>query len=184
MPFMTFQVSAEQALVNAGRLIQEGHAHAVKLEGGVAMAPTVERLVSVGIPVMGHIGFTPQSTNQLSGYRVQGRGEEARERLVADAKALEAAGAFAIVIELTPPEAARAVSRAVSCPTIGIGAGPHVDGQVLVFHDMLGLSFGPAPKFVKAYANARATMTQAIEAYCREVRERAYPAPEHCYEDA
>ena len=183
MPFMTYKLSPEQALANAGRLIQEGGAQAVKIEGGAVMAPTVRRLVEAGIPVMGHLGLTPQSIHQLSGYRVQGRSDAERARMVADAKALDAAGAFAIVIELAPSEAARAVTAAVSCPTIGIGAGPHCDGQVLVLHDMLGLSFAPPPSFVKKYADVRGVMKQAIEAYCREVRDGAYPGEAHSFED-
>jgi 3-methyl-2-oxobutanoate hydroxymethyltransferase len=183
MPFMTYTLSPEQALANAARLIQEGGGQAVKIEGGALMAPTVRRLVEAGIPVMGHIGLTPQSIHQLGGYRVQGRGDSERERMVADAKALDAAGAFAIVVELTPIETARAITAAVSCPTIGIGAGPHCDGQVLVINDMLGFSFTPSPKFVKKYADLRGIVKQAIEDYCREVREGIYPDESHSFED-
>jgi len=183
MPFMTYKLTPEQALANAARLVQEGGAQAVKVEGGTEIAPTVRRIVDAGIPVMGHIGLTPQSIHQLSGYRVQGRGPTARERMIADARALDEAGAFAIVIELTPSEVARDVTQAVSCPTIGIGAGPHTDGQVLVLYDMLGLCFGPPPKFVKQFANLRQEMQRAVEAYCQEVRAGAYPALEHEYSE-
>lgn len=183
MPFMSYKLSPEQALTNAGRLIQEGSAHAVKLEGGIEMAPTATRIVEAGIPVMGHIGLTPQSIHQLSGYRVQGRGDDARQRMINDARALDEAGCFAIVIELAPTETTRAITEAVSCPTIGIGAGNAADGQVLVLNDMLGLTFDAPPKFVKSYANLRETMTKAVEAYCEEVRSRSYPDKEHEYED-
>jgi len=181
MPFMTYKLSPEQALANCGRLVQEGGAQAVKLEGGAEIAPTVARVVEAGIPVMGHVGLTPQSIHQLSGYRVQGRGDAERERMIRDARALDAAGAFAIVIELAPRETARAVTEAVSCPTIGIGAGPDTDGQVLVLHDMLGLGLSAPPKFVKAYANLREAMARAIETYCREVREGLYPSDKHSH---
>ncbi|MCX7048214.1 MAG: 3-methyl-2-oxobutanoate hydroxymethyltransferase [Candidatus Sumerlaeota bacterium] len=182
MPFMTYHLSPEQALANAGRLVQEGGAQGVKLEGGAEIAPTVQRIVQAGIPVMGHIGLTPQSIHQLSGYCVQGRSEAERERLIAGARALDAAGAFSIVLELTPAEVGRAVSQAVACPVIGIGAGAAVDGQVLVLHDMLGLTFAPPPKFVKIYGDLRAQMTRAIQAYCEDVREARYPDAGHSYE--
>ena len=181
MPFMTYHLSAEQALANAGRLIQEGGAEAVKLEGGATVAPTIARITDAGIPVMGHLGLTPQSIHQLSGYRVQGRDTSACERLLDDARALCQAGCFAIVLELTTDELTRAITEAVDCPTIGIGAGAGADGQVLVLHDMLGLTFGAAPRFVKRYADLRATMTDAIAAYCREVRDGAYPDESHTY---
>ncbi|HEY2105094.1 MAG TPA: 3-methyl-2-oxobutanoate hydroxymethyltransferase [Candidatus Binataceae bacterium] len=185
MPFLSYQVSAEDALRNAGRLIKEGGAEAVKLEGGVMIADTVRRLVDVDIPVMGHIGLTPQSVHRMGGYRVQGRIEGraagCRERLLEDAAALEAAGAFAIVLEGMPAELAREITERCSVPTIGIGAGPECDGQVLVMHDMLGLSQSRKPRFVKAYAALSQAVGSAAADYAREVREGAFPAPEHCY---
>lgn len=185
MPFLSYQVSAEDALRNAGRLIKEGGAEAVKLEGGLSVADTVERLTRVDIPVMGHIGLTPQSVHRMGGHRVQGRregkGPGCRERLIEDARALEAAGAFAIVLEGIPAPLAREITNLVAVPTIGIGAGPDCDGQVLVMHDMLGLSPAFVPRFAKAYANLWNDGCAAAGAYLREVRERAFPAPEHCY---
>ena len=185
MPFLSYQVSAEDALRNAGRLIKEGGAEAVKLEGGVMIADTVRRLVDVDIPVMGHIGLTPQSVHRMGGYRVQGRVEGraagCRERLLEDAAALEAAGAFAIVLEGMPAELGREITERCSVPTIGIGAGPECDGQVLVMHDMLGLSQSRKPRFVKAYAALSQAVSSAAADYAREVREGAFPAPEHCY---
>ena len=147
MPFLSYQVSPEDAIRNAGRILKETGASAVKLEGGQPMAPTVEALVERGIPVMGHVGLTPQSVHALGGYKVQGRDEDSAERLVADAVALERAGAFAVVLELVPTGLAERVSSVLTIPTIGIGAGPNCDGQVLVLHDMLGLNEGFTPKF-------------------------------------
>lgn len=185
MPFLSYQVSIEQAVSNAGRLIKEGGAEAVKLEGGLPIADTVRRLVEVEIPVMGHIGLTPQSIHRMGGHRVQGRrtGHKpgCRERLLEDAAALEAAGAFAIVVEGVPAELAREITESVGIPTIGIGAGPACDGQVLVMHDMLGLTESFRPRFAKPYANLWHEASAAVEAYVREVRERAFPGPEHCY---
>ncbi len=185
MPFLSYQVSVEDALRNAGRLIKEGGAEAVKLEGGTCIADTVERLTRVDIPVMGHIGLTPQSVHRMGGHRVQGRregkGPGCRERLIEDARALEAAGAFAIVLEGIPAPLAREITSLVAVPTIGIGAGPECDGQVLVMHDMLGLSPAFVPRFAKSYANLWNEASAAAGAYIREVRERAFPAPEHCY---
>ncbi len=185
MPFLTYQVSAEDALRNAGRLIKEGGAEAVKLEGGIAVAETVRRLVSVDIPVMGHIGLTPQSVHRMGGYRVQGRTEGraagCRERLLEDAAALEAAGAFAIVLEGMPAELGHEITERCGVPTIGIGAGPECDGQVLVMHDLLGLTQNHRPRFVKAYAALAENAAAAAAAYAREVREGVFPAPEHCY---
>jgi 3-methyl-2-oxobutanoate hydroxymethyltransferase len=187
MPFLSYQVSAEDALRNAGRLIKEGGAEAVKLEGGIAMADTVRRIAAVDIPVMGHIGLTPQSVHRMGGHRVQGRksGRAAgcRERLLEDASAIEAAGAFAIVIEGVPPSIAREITAAVSVPTIGIGAGPACDGQVLVMHDLLGLSESFIPRFAKPFAALWKEASAAAASYVREVREGAFPAPEHCYRE-
>jgi 3-methyl-2-oxobutanoate hydroxymethyltransferase len=185
MPFLSYQVSPEDALRNAGRLLKEGGAEAVKLEGGVAVADTVRRIASVDIPVMGHIGLTPQSIHRMGGNRVQGRkaghAPGCRERLLEDALAMEAAGAFAIVIEGVPASLGREITQQLSIPTIGIGAGPHCDGQVLVMHDMLGLSDSFVPRFAKQFAKLREQAAQATNAYLREVKERAFPGPEHCY---
>ncbi len=185
MPFLSYQVSAEDALRNAGRLIKEGGAEAVKLEGGIAIAPTVRRLAEMDIPVMGHIGLTPQSVHRMGGHRVQGRksgrAPGCRERLLEDARALEEAGAFAMVIEGVPPSLGREITDSVAIPTIGIGAGPDCDGQVLVMHDMLGLNCAKLPRFAKPFANLWRDAAAAAEAYIREVRERAFPGPEHCY---
>jgi len=180
MPFMSHKTSVEQALANAARLMQEGAAEALKLEGGEEIAPTVARLVTAGIPVMGHIGLTPQSLHQLGGYRVQGRTAVQIERLLADARALADAGVFALVIELVTTIAGRRVTRSVSVPTIGIGAGPHCDGQVLVLHDLLGLS--PVPKrFVKVYADLERVIGGAIRAYAADVRAGRFPTPRHSF---
>lgn len=185
MPFLSFQVSAEDALRNAGRLLKEGGAEAVKLEGGIFVAETVARLTRVDIPVMGHIGLTPQSVHRMGGHRVQGRregrGPGCRERLMEDARAIEQAGAFALVLEGIPAPLAREITAGVSIPTIGIGAGPDCDGQVLVMHDMLGLSSSFVPRFAKSYANLAQEASGAATAYIREVRERSFPGPEHCY---
>jgi 3-methyl-2-oxobutanoate hydroxymethyltransferase len=175
MPFLTFQVSPEEAIRNAGRILAETGATAVKLEGGVSIAPTVERMVAAGIPVMGHIGLTPQSVNVFGGYKVQGRETDAAIALVQDALALEAAGAFAVVLELVPAELAAIVSEEVSIPTIGIGAGGGCDGQVQVFHDLLGLGTF-MPKHAKRYADVGDAIRSAIGAYAAEVRAGAFPA--------
>lgn len=180
MPFLSYQVSADEAVRNAGRLLQEGGATAVKLEGGARVVPLVARLVEMGVPVMGHLGLTPQSVNQ-TGYRVQGRDEQDAARTVADARALADAGAFAIVLETVPAELGQAVTEAVAVPTIGIGAGPHTDAQVLVIHDLLGITTGHRPRFVKPYANLRESMTDAVKAYQAEVASGDYPGPEHSY---
>ena len=187
MPFLSYQVSAEDALRNAGRLIKEGGAEAVKLEGGIAIAETVRRIAEVDIPVMGHVGLTPQSVHRMGGHRVQGRaaGNRAgcRERLIEDALAIEAAGAFAIVIEGVPPSLGREITERVSIPTIGIGAGGDCDGQVLVMHDMLGLSESFKPRFAKPFANLWQEASAAAQSYIREVREHSFPGPEHCYRE-
>ena len=181
MPFLTYQVTPEEAVRNCGRVMQQAGCHAVKLEGGQPIAATVRRLVDVGIPVMGHIGLTPQSVHALGGYRVQGREGAAAERLKADAKALEDAGAFAVVLELIPAPLASQISKALTIPTIGIGAGPACDGQVLVLHDMLGLNDRFSAKFVKKYAALAADVQEAVRLFSAEVREGRYPGPEHSF---
>ncbi|MGQ9497436.1 MAG: 3-methyl-2-oxobutanoate hydroxymethyltransferase [Desulfotomaculales bacterium] len=179
MPFLSYQVSREEAVRNAGRLLKEGGAQAVKLEGGREVAATVRAITDAGIPVMGHIGLTPQAVHQLGGYRVQGRDAAAAQKLLDDARALDAAGVFAIVLECVPVPLARVITQAVSVPTIGIGAGPYCDGQVLVTHDLLGLYGGFAPRFVKQYANLHAQIVAALAQYRREVVEGAFPGEEH-----
>jgi 3-methyl-2-oxobutanoate hydroxymethyltransferase len=181
LPFMTYQVSAQQALASAGRVIKEGNAEAVKLEGGASVCEAVARLVDAGIPVMGHLGLTPQSVNTLGGFRVQARDDAARERLLADARALEQAGAFAIVIEAVPRAVAKLVTASVSVPTIGIGAGPDCDGQVLVCYDFLGLFQGFVPRFVKRYAELGETIAAATRAYVGEVRGGQFPEDRHSF---
>ncbi len=181
MPFMSYQVSAEDALRNAGRFLKETGAQAVKLEGGREVAETVRRIVDAGIPVVGHIGLTPQSVHQLGGYRVQGRDEEAARRLVEDARILEEAGVFSIVLECVPAPLARFITQEVKVATIGIGAGPHCDGQVLVLHDMLGMYPRPSPRFVKKYASLHEQIAAALAAYRTEVKERVFPGPEHSF---
>lgn len=181
LPFLTYQVSREDAIRNAGRVMKETGCHGVKLEGGQPIAETVRALVDVGIPVMGHLGLTPQSVHALGGYRVQGRDDETAERLRADAKALEQAGAFAIVLELLPAPLASEITKSLTVPTIGIGAGPACDGQVLVLHDMLGLNDRFAAKFVKKYANLADEVRDAAARFTAEVREGRYPGPEHSF---
>ena len=181
MPFLTYQVSSAEAIRNAGRMMQETGCHGVKLEGGHTMAETVRALVEVGIPVMGHLGLTPQSVHALGGYRVQGRDELTAERLKADAQALEEAGCFAIVLELIPAPLASQITHARLVPTIGIGAGPACDGQVLVLHDMLGLNERFAAKFVKRYAALAEDVREAVQLFSAEVREGRYPGPEHSF---
>jgi 3-methyl-2-oxobutanoate hydroxymethyltransferase len=176
MPFMTYQVSAEEALRNAGRLIQEGGAAAVKLEGGGASVMVAARLVEAGIPVMGHLGLLPQHVHQLGGFRQQARLEADAEQLLADAQALEEAGAFAVVLESIPASVAAAVTADLQIPTIGIGAGPDCDGQVLVSYDMLGLSQDGVPPFVRRYADLGAQTTAAARAYAEDVRAGRFPA--------
>jgi 3-methyl-2-oxobutanoate hydroxymethyltransferase len=176
MPFLTYQISPADAMRSAARLFQEGGAAAVKLEGGRAVADTVRRLAAAGLPVMGHIGLTPQHVHRLGGMRRQGRDEMAAKELVLDALALEDAGAFAVVLEAIPDEVAEIVTSRLRIPTIGIGAGPHCDGQVLVSYDMLGLFDTFVPPFVKQYALLGETIVQAAKNYASEVRERVYPA--------
>ena len=181
MPFMTYQASVEQALLNCGRVLRETGCQAVKIEGGAFRAPAIEALVQNGIPVLGHVGFTPQSIQTL-GTRVQGRGEEAARQLLADAQAVEAAGAFAVVVETVPAPLGAQISAALKIPVVGIGAGPGCDGQILVVNDVLGLSGDFKPKFVKQYADLGAQISAAAAAFKADVQTAAYPAPEHCYE--
>jgi 3-methyl-2-oxobutanoate hydroxymethyltransferase len=180
LPFGSYQASPQQALASALRLVKEAGAQAVKLEGGRRVVPQVEMLASAGMAVMGHIGLTPQSVHGIGGFRVQGRGDAAEE-VLADAMALQQAGAFAIVLELIPASVAERVSRELTIPTIGIGAGVGCDAQVLVWTDMAGLNAEPGPRFVKRYADLRGTLSAAAAAYADDVREGRYPAPEHSY---
>lgn len=181
MPFLTYQVSAEDALRNAGRILQETGATAVKLEGGTpSMAATVRTLVDAGIPVMGHLGYTPQSVNVI-GVRVQGKGDEAARRMKDEAKRLEDAGAFSLVLELVPGALAEEITESVSIPTIGIGAGAGCDGQVLVLHDMLGLNPGFSPRFLRRFADVGDVATKGVQDYVRAVKEREFPGPEHTF---
>lgn len=181
MPFMTFQVSPEKALESAGKLVKEGAAEAVKLEGGVTIVEQVRRIVNAGIPVMGHVGLTPQSVHAFGGFRVQGKGEDGATRVLADAKALEQAGVYAIVLEAMPADLARRITDAVDVPTIGIGAGPHCDGQVLVCYDFLGMFREVKPKFVKRYAELGDSIVQAARDYVSEVREGVFPEAQYSF---
>jgi 3-methyl-2-oxobutanoate hydroxymethyltransferase len=181
MPFMSYQVSTAQALTNAGRFIKEAGVDAVKLEGGAFRAETVRALVQNGIPVLGHIGLTPQSIRQTGGYKVQGKSSSEARRLLDDARALQAAGVFALVVECVPCSLGKAITRSVKIPTIGIGAGPHCDGQVLVSHDLLGLSGATVPRFVKRYADLGDQTLKAFQRYKQDVEKGTFPAEEHCY---
>ena len=180
LPFGSYQGSAEQAFHTSVRFMKEANAHAVKLEGGAEMAPQVELITQAGIPVMAHIGFTPQSEHNLGGYRVQGRGETGR-RLLADAQALEAAGAFAIVMEMVPGDVAAEITKTLSIPTIGIGAGVDCDAQVLVWQDMAGLRTGRMPRFVKQYADVHGVLLDAAQSYAADVAAGTFPGPEHTF---
>ncbi len=180
MPFGSYQVCAEEAVRNAVRFVKEGGAHAVKLEGGTAVLDTIRRIVAAEIPVMGHVGLTPQAIHRMGGHRVQGRTEKSRARVLADARAVEEAGAFAVVLEGMPVELAREVTALLSIPTIGIGAGVHCDGQVLVMHDLLGLSDW-TPSFVKQYANLGSLASQAARSFAEEVASGKFPDEEHSY---
>jgi 3-methyl-2-oxobutanoate hydroxymethyltransferase len=182
LPFLTYQVSVPEAIRNAGRVLHETDANGVKLEGGRHMAETVRALVERGIPVMGHLGLTPQSVHALGGYRVQGREAAAADRLLDDAREIEAAGACALVLELVPATLARRVSQALTIPTIGIGAGPGCDGQVLVLHDMLGLNQGFSPRFLRRFADLGSEVREAVHTYAEEVRAGRYPGAEHSFE--
>ena len=181
MPFMSYQTSVYDAVVNAGRLMKEGRAGAVKLEGGAEFAEHISAIVKASIPVMGHIGLTPQSVNAFGGFKVQGKTNEAAQKLIDDAKALEKAGVFAIVVECVPAELGKAITEAVSVPVIGIGAGKYCDGQVLVYQDMLAMYDKMKPKFVKAYANIGEQMIEAFKAYDSEVKSGAFPTDEHSF---
>lgn len=181
MPFMSYQVSDEQALLNAGRLVKEGGADAVKLEGGERVATAVRRMVDAGIPVMGHLGLTPQSVLAFGGYKVQARGEADQERLLREARLLEQAGCFALVLEGIPAKLGALVTRELSIPTIGIGAGPQCDGQVLVSHDLLGLYLGRQPKFVRRYAALGDAMREALGRYAADVKAHRFPSDAESY---
>jgi 3-methyl-2-oxobutanoate hydroxymethyltransferase len=181
MPFMSYQVSIEDAMYNAGRFLQEAGAQGVKLEGGREVAELTRRMTSAGIPVMAHIGLTPQSVHQIGGYRVQGKEDEAAKRILEDAKILEKAGAFSIVLECVPANLARLITQSLSIPTIGIGAGIDCDGQVLVLHDMLGLFEKFTPKFVKTYCNLNQHMKDAVKQYLDEVRGNLFPEKKHSF---
>lgn len=181
LPFGSYQESPQQALATSMRFLKEGNAHAVKIEGGAHMVPTVELLTKSGIPVMGHIGLTPQSVHQMGGYRVQGRGETAAQ-IIADAKALEAAGVFSIVLEVMPAQLATQITKALRIPTIGIGAGSQTDAQVIVWQDLLGLTPGKPAKFVKQYADLHTVITAASSAWAKDVISGAYPDQDHSYE--
>ena len=181
LPFMSYQTSVDDAVVNAGRLIKEGRAQAVKLEGGLEVCPQIKAIVEASIPVMAHLGLTPQSVNAFGGFKVQGKDEEAARSLIEQAKAVEAAGAFAVVLECIPAKLAELITKSISIPTIGIGAGNGCDGQVLVYQDMLGLYSDFTPKFVKRYAEIGPQMENAIEDYISEVKSGAFPAAEHTF---
>lgn len=181
MPFGSYQVCAEDALRSALHLVKEGGAHAVKLEGGTGVAGTIRRIVGAEIPVMGHVGLTPQAIHRMGGYRVQGRGQAERSRVLEDARAVEDAGAFAVVLEGMPADLASEITQQLGIPTIGIGAGVSCDGQVLVMHDMLGLSDGFAPSFVKQYASLGPLVAQAARSFADDVANAKFPGPEHSY---
>lgn len=179
MPFMSYQTSIYDAVYNAGRLMKEGRCHAVKLEGGMSVCPQIKAIVEAGIPVVGHIGLTPQSVNALGGFKVQGKSEEAARKLIEEAKAVEAAGAFSIVLECVPAKLAELITASLRIPTLGIGAGVHCDGQILIYQDMLALFSDFTPKFAKQFANVGALMKQAFADYIKETKEGAFPGPEH-----
>lgn len=182
MPFMSYQVSVEQALTNAGRLMKEGRANAVKLEGGASVCPQIKAISAAGIPVMAHLGLTPQSVNALGGNKVQGKSEDAARRLMEDALAIQEAGAFSVVLECVPAQLAELISMRLSIPTIGIGAGSGCDGQILVYQDMLGLFSDFTPKFVKQFAQLGPQMTEAFRAYIGEVQSGAFPDKAHSFQ--
>lgn len=181
MPFLSYHVSVEQAVLNAGRLVKEGGANAVKLEGGANVAAQVKAIVDAQIPVMGHLGLTPQSVNAFGGFKVQGKNELGAKKLIEDAVLLEKAGAFSIVLEGIPEKVAELITNSVSIPTIGIGAGKHCDGQILVYQDMLGMFDDFVPKFVKQYANVGTIMREAISSYTKEVQEGTFPEDKHTF---
>lgn len=181
MPFLSYQISIAESVRNAGRLLQEAGANAVKLEGGREIVETIKAIIAAGIPVVGHLGLTPQSINKLGGYRVQGKDEATAREIIEDALALQEAGVCSIVLECVPAPLAKMVSERLDIPTIGIGAGVGCDGQVLVIHDMLGLYANVSPKFVKQYATMHETIAEAVNAYKNEVKEGAFPGPEHSF---
>ncbi len=181
MPFMSFETNKIDALCNAGRMVKEGGAEAVKIEGGIDYIETIKSIIRTKIPVMGHLGLTPQAINQLGGYKVQGREEEAAEKILFEARELEKAGVFAIVLECIPEKLSQKITKTLSVPTIGIGAGPFCDGQVLVTDDMIGLFAEFKPKFVKRYLNLRPQIVDAVKQYCAEVKEGKFPSEEHTY---
>ncbi len=181
MPFMSYNTSIRDAIINAGRLMKEGGCDSIKMEGGVDFAPTVAAIVKAGIPVQGHIGLTPQTASALGGFKMQGKDAEAAKKIIDDARALEDAGVFSMIIEAVPSPLARLVAEAVRVPVIGIGAGADVDGQVLVTHDMIGLFDKFIPKFVKQYTKIRPTIIEAIKAYKQDVLEKTFPGPEHSF---
>jgi 3-methyl-2-oxobutanoate hydroxymethyltransferase len=181
LPFMSYHASIEQAITSAGRFLQEGGMHAVKLEGGGRTVEITRRLTELGIPVMGHLGLTPQFIHQMGGFKVQGKSQAQAARILADAKELEEAGVFSLVLEGVPSELAALVTQALHIPTIGIGAGAGTDGQVLVYHDLLGLTTGKAPKFVKRYANLAEEIGNAVQRFAREVASGEFPGPENTY---
>jgi 3-methyl-2-oxobutanoate hydroxymethyltransferase len=181
MPYLSYEIDVKEAVRHAGRFLKEGGAHAVKLEGGMDVAPAVKELLKANVPVIGHLGLTPQAVNRLGGYKVQGRKPQDAERIVTEARILEGAGACAIVLECVPADLAKEVTRRVQIPTIGIGAGPHCDGQVLVSDDLLGLTEGTPTKFVKRYADLRGQAVKAFSDYCKDVRDGAFPGPEHSF---
>ena len=181
MPYLSYEVDIKEAVRNAGRLLKEGGAHAVKVEGGMEVASTIKEFLKINVPVFGHLGLTPQAVNRLGGYKVQGRSPEAAEKILTEARILEGAGCCAVVLECVPADLAKEVTKRLQIPTIGIGAGPHCDGQVLVSDDMLGLSEAGPTKFVKRYADLRAQSLKAIGDYCREVRDGSFPGPEHSF---
>ncbi|SHH38769.1 ketopantoate hydroxymethyltransferase [Desulforamulus hydrothermalis Lam5 = DSM 18033] len=181
MPFLSYHISREESVRNAGRLMQEGLAQAVKLEGGSEVVDTIKAITSAGIPVMGHLGLTPQSVYQLGGYKVQGKDGEAARRLLEDAQKLEQAGVFAIVLECIPQQLAKVITQSLSIPTIGIGAGTDCDGQILVTYDLLGMFSDFVPKFVKRYANLKEQIIQACRDYQKEVKNKSFPGPEHVF---
>lgn len=181
MPFMSYQVSVEQAVINAGRLIKEGRAQMVKLEGGASVCPQIEAIVKASIPVCAHLGLTPQSINMFGGFKVQGKTEEAAKKIIDDARKIEAAGASMVVLEGIPTKLAQIITKELTIPTIGIGAGRFCDGQVLVYQDMLGMFSDFKPKFVKVFANTREFMTNAFNDYIKEVKDGSFPAEENSY---
>ena len=180
MPFLSYQTSLQDAVFNAGRFLKVGAA-GVKLEGGAPVIDTIKRLVEIGIPVMGHLGLTPQSVHKFGGYKLQGNTEESRSQLLADVKLLEEAGCFSLVLEKIPALLAKEITRSISIPTIGIGAGPHCDGQILVLHDVIGLFDDFSPKFVKQYAHVKEVIDKAVRQYQDEVKRGIYPDEDHSF---